>query len=138
MLVDYDQFKDICYSLLKRISTPGKKYRAVMCPLRGGFYLSDFMSRHLNIPMIYIEISSYSGMERRGFHIGTPPDLEQDLFLLCDDIYDSGNTVRKIHELYPHVNFETACLVSKVKDPDIFYGLHACPDEWVDFFWEVM
>ncbi len=138
MTVDFETFKDLCYTLLGKINATGISYRAVLCPLRGGFYLSDFMSRHLDIPMVYIEISSYAGKERRGFNIGISPNLDHDHFLLCDDIYDSGGTVKKICSMYPGVKFDTACLVSKAGDADIHYGMYVDPGEWVDFFWEII
>jgi len=135
--VDYKLFIKLCYKLLDELKESGKRYKAILCPLKGGYYLSYFLSRHLNLPMVYIEITSYKGMERRGFQIGIKPDLSTDIFLLCDDIYDSGKTVKKIHSLYPHVIFDTACLINKKQDAEIYYG-RLIGDEWVDFFWEVM
>jgi len=136
--VDYNLYRDLCYKLLDQIKSNGKKYKAVLCPLRGGFFLSYFMGRHLDVPVVYIEISSYRGNKRGEFHIGFKSELEDGNYLLCDDIYDSGNTIKKIHSLYPHVNFDTTCLISKIKEADIYSGLLLEEETWVDFFWEVM
>ncbi|MBN2159843.1 MAG: phosphoribosyltransferase [Spirochaetes bacterium] len=138
VMIDIDRFRELCYRLLEYVRGGGKKYGAVLCPLRGGFYLSHFMSRHLGIPMEYIQISSYDKTERREIAVGIRSDLNGDFFLLCDDIYDSGRTIRTIHSLYPHVRFDTVCLVSKEMDAPVFAGLYVPPDVWVNFFWESM
>lgn len=138
ILVDFDLFQSIAYKLLDEVRNNGKTYQAVLCPLRGGFYLSYFMSRHLNLPMEYIQISSYEHTERKDFTVGIRSDLKDDLFLLCDDICDSGRTIQKIHGLYPRVRFDSACLVAKEKEVPTYYGMYVPKDVWVNFFWEIM
>ena len=136
--VTYDKFLELSYELLEKIKSNKSEYKAILCPLRGGFFLSYFMSVHLELPISYIEISSYAGKEQRRFQIGIKPDLIEGKFLLCDDIYDSGNTIKEIHSMYPNVDFDTICLVSKVKEAEVIYGSLVEKEKWVDFFWEVM
>ncbi len=136
--ISYDMYIELCYQLLQQVELNRDEYKSVLCPLRGGFFLSYFMSVHLKLPISYIEISSYAGTEQRRFQIGIKPELIKGKFLLCDDIYDSGNTIKQIHSMYPHVDFDTICLVSKVKDAGVTYGLLAETEQWVDFWWEVM
>ena len=131
-------FRDLCYRALEIVRSHEQVYRAILCPLRGGFYLSYFMNRHLNLPILYIEISSYSGRIQKEFQIGLKPDLPPGRYLLCDDIYDSGNTIKRIHAMFPHVVFDTVCLLTKVPDPTIWSAMELKADQWVDFFWEVM
>jgi Predicted phosphoribosyltransferases len=138
ILIDLDLFQELSSKLLEEIRQNGKTYRAVLCPLRGGFYLSYFMSKHLGIPMEYIRISSYDKTERKEFSVGIRSDLGEYLLLLCDDIYDSGRTIKMIHSLYPRVSFDAACLVSKVQDAPVYFGMHVSQDVWVHFFWETM
>lgn len=136
--ITYDLFLELSYKLLARVEKNKDEYKAILCPLRGGFFLSYFMSQHLELPISYIEISSYAGKEQRRFQIGIMPELIEGKFLLCDDIYDSGNTIKKIHSMYPQVEFDTICLVSKLRDAEVTYAHLAGKDQWVDFFWEVM
>ena len=136
--VTYDKFVELCYKLLEKVQKNGERYRAILCPLRGGFYLSYFMSIHLKLPVHYIEISSYIEKEQGMFRVGVKPDLVNGKFLLCDDIYDSGNTIKEIHSMYPDVDFDTICLVSKVKDAKVTFAYLVEKDRWVDFFWEIM
>jgi hypoxanthine phosphoribosyltransferase len=136
--ISYEKFVELSYGLLDKVKKRREEYRAILCPLRGGFFLSYFMSVHLNLPVSYIEISSYSGKEQGGFQIGIKPELIKGKILLCDDIYDSGRTIKEIHSMYPGVDFDTICLVSKVKDAKVTYACLIEDDRWVDFFWEVM
>jgi len=136
--VTYDRFVELSYQLLDRVKSNGSNYRAILCPLRGGFFLSYFMSVHLKLPISYIEISSYAGKEQMRFQIGIKPDLIEGKILLCDDIYDTGNTIKEIHSMYPNVDFDTICLVSKVKEAEVMYASLVDKDRWVDFYWEVM
>lgn len=138
LFVDFDLFQELAYGLLDRVRGNGRNYRCVLCPLRGGFYLSYFMSRHLNLPMEYIQISSYDKTAQKEFSVGIRSEVDGDLMLLCDDIYDSGRTIRMIHSLYPRVVFDTVCLVAKDRNAPVLFGRYVDPAVWVNFFWENM
>jgi hypoxanthine phosphoribosyltransferase len=136
--LSYEKFLEIAYRLLDEIKKNRRTYQAILCPLRGGFFLSYFMSNHLSLPLRYLEISSYTGTEQKGFNIGHVPELDKGPFLLCDDIYDSGNTIRKIREIFTGIDFDIAVVLAKKPVDDMMYGELVAHDRWVDFFWEVM
>jgi hypoxanthine phosphoribosyltransferase len=136
--LSHEKFLEIAYRLLDQIKKSGHEYQAILCPLRGGFFLSYFMSNHLKLPIRYLEISSYTGKEQKGFYIGNIPELEKGRFLLCDDIYDSGNTIHKIRELFQGIDLDIAVVLAKKELEDIHYGEIIEADRWVDFYWEVM
>lgn len=137
-LVTHERFVELSYELLDIVKERKQNYKAILCPLRGGFFLSYFMSVHLDLPISYIEISSYAGKEQRRFQIGIKPELVKGKFLLCDDIYDSGKTIKEIHKMYPDVDFDTICLISKEKNAEVIYAELVDVKRWVDFYWEVM
>ncbi len=136
--VDYGKYLSLSYKILEEVKNSGRKYDAILCPLRGGFFLSYFMGKHLNIPIRYMEISSYKDKVQSEFHIGIIPELPDGKFLLCDDIYDSGKTINKILEIYHEISMDIACLISKKKHDNYFIGEYVESDRWVDFFWEIM
>lgn len=137
-VVSHEDFTALAYSILDKIKQSGRSYQAILCPLRGGFFLSYFMSNHLQLPIRYLEISSYTGTEQKTFHIGNIPDLGKGRFLLCDDIYDSGNTIRKIKELFAGIELDIAVVLTKKDLPDLIYGRHIDSSQWVDFYWETL
>lgn len=136
--VSFERFRDISYDLLNRIKRDGTNYDGIICLLRGGFYLSYFISRHLELPMEYIEISSYANAERREIQISRKPQLRPGKYLICDDIYDSGDSVETVKKLYPGIEFDIACVVSKQPDKVRYSGMSVKSDIWVEFFWEVI
>lgn len=138
-IITNEKFTELAYKILDEVKKSGHEYQAVLCPLRGGFFLSYFMSKHLNLPMRYLEISSYTGTEQGEFFIGLKPELDKGRFLLCDDIYDSGNTIRKIFEIYKGIELDVACILSKSpeKHEDYIIGEYVEHDRWVDFYWEI-
>ncbi|MDA3900541.1 MAG: phosphoribosyltransferase [Spirochaetes bacterium] len=136
--VDFERFKKLGYSIVADIKRSGIEYNEILCPLRGGFMLSYLISNNLNIPVNYLEISSYAGQEQREFKIGHKPDLAHGKYLLCDDIYDSGKTIKKILEIYKGIDMDVACLISKHPIKEYYIGEYIDDDRWVDFFWETL
>lgn len=117
-------------------------YKGILCPLRGGFYLSDYVSRSLSLPVQYIYISSYdNGKIQKDFKIHFLPQLEKNQkYLICDDILATGKTVNKILELYPNTNFEILTLYKHKNRhyPFKHYWLREIDSSiWVNFFWEI-
>lgn len=136
--LSHEHFVELAYKILDDIKKQNHEYQAILCPLRGGFFLSYFMSNHLNLPLRYLEISSYTGTEQKTFNIGNLPDLQKGRFLLCDDIYDSGNTIRKIREIFSGIDMDIAVVLTKKDVPGLIYGEHLEGEQWIDFYWEVM
>ena len=134
----YEHYLKSSNNLLEKIKKNAKQYKAVICPLRGGFFLSYYISKHLNIPMQYLQISSYNGHTQNSFNIGIKPNLGEDCYLLCDDIYDSGHTIKEIISMYPKSKIDTCVLISKQDVDWINYDIKVEKDCWVDFFWEIM
>lgn len=138
MVVSFDKYKELCYRVLNKIDT-NVPYKGILVPLKGGYFLSYFVSTKLKLPMHFVEISSYKEKEQRNIQVTSEwPKLEAGHHLLVDDIYDSGKTVEYIRNVYKDVSFDVAVLVSRQKKEDILYGKLLKNDEWVDFFWEIM
>ncbi|MCS7205669.1 MAG: phosphoribosyltransferase domain-containing protein [Leptospiraceae bacterium] len=130
------------YLIIKEILEKNPNYYAgILCPLRGGFYFSDFLSRKLNLKLFFLSITSYGNTKtQKDFQIDFYPELQaKQRYLICDDIIATGNTIRKILSLYPNVEFETIALF-KHKDRKYdfkHYAIREVPSfVWVNFFWE--
>ncbi|MBP7901268.1 MAG: hypothetical protein KA015_00480 [Spirochaetes bacterium] len=134
--ITHDKYAELCHKLLAVAEKNEIHYDGIICPLKGGFFLSYFMSRNLALPIKYVEISSYCGKNRGEFIVGEIPELSSGTYLLCDDIYDSGETVRKIKEIYCKIKIDVFVLVSKQNLNEIVAGEIIGADTWVDFFWE--
>lgn len=138
--VSYREFRDMALALYHRIEPYRHEYSAVLCPLRGGFYLSDFLSRRLKLPIEYMQISSYSGRESGAFLERFMPRLLPGRYLICDDILATGRTMGRIQELFPHVQFDAAFLYRHRQRENpcerTFYAREIDESVWVTFPWE--
>jgi len=132
----YDDFKNICYDLYVLVCN--NKYDGILCILRGGFFLSYFMSEHTGLPIKYIEVFSYDNELQVNPSIGIKSELEQGNYLLCDDIYDTGSTIKLIKKEYPNINFDIMTLLTKKRIKNLIYSKFIKKDVWVDFFWELL
>ncbi|RMD68089.1 MAG: phosphoribosyltransferase, partial [Cyanobacteria bacterium J149] len=87
--------------------------------LRGGFYLGDYLSRRLNIPLSAIVAKSYSEQNQQGnLLLGQLSCIEppSNNVLLVDDLLDTGVTmiaVKKVLENQWQVNVDTAVIWQK-------------------------
>jgi len=136
IFVSVEKFQELAAKIHDAVTNSETKYDEIICPLRGGFFLSYYMNKHTKLPIRYLEISSYKGKTQGEFWVGIQPELGDKKYILCDDIYDSGNTIKKIKEMYPDIHMDIACLLSKKPVTGYYVGEFVPEDCWVDFFWE--
>lgn len=135
--ITHDNFIQLANSISDKLLPKKNLFQGIICPLRGGFYLSYYVSNKLGLPLHYMEISSYVNRSQGKFNLGLVPALIPGAhYLICDDILDSGRTVDKIKEIYPENSFTIAVLVNKKEIPDLYSGISVKHDIWVNFFWE--
>lgn len=130
-------FRDLSYKCYYQVKD--NYYDGIIAVLNGGVYLADFLSKKMNLPIFTIDIKSYNGQQKGEIQLVsyTPLKSKNDKFLIVDDIYDSGETLKKIKEFYNFYeinNLDEIVLVSKNKK--IKHGLYLDTNEWIDFFWE--
>ena len=142
MYIDLDKFKEyanICYEQVK-----DTKYDGIIAILNGGFYLADYLSKKMNIPIYTINIKSYRDKEQQGLKVLYKTDVRLGNYLIVDDIYDSGRTLKYAENSYKeHLkinNSNSKIFLDKIvlisKDINIKHGYYHNTNEWVDFFWE--
>jgi adenine/guanine phosphoribosyltransferase-like PRPP-binding protein len=127
--------------LVRRLEPLKSRYAAILCPLRGGFYLSDFVSRRLNLPVEYMHLTSYQGHESGNFVVYFKPALQPgNRYLICDDILATGRTMAKIQELYPESSFDGAFLYRhrqrSLPFETTLFAREIDASVWVHFPWE--
>lgn len=121
--------------LLKCFEIDPIKYKGILCPLKGGFHTAYPISMKYNLPLHFIHLCSYEGKEQKKIDLKSYDHLDSGHYLICDDIYDSGETIKLIKWLYEFCTFDVYCLVSK-QDIDIMYGELVDKGVWVDFWYE--
>jgi hypothetical protein len=138
MNLSFKKYKKLCYNVYNQIDKT-TEYDAILCVLRGGVFLADFLQRKMHLPIYFATVSSYKNKEQQSprFEIN---NLDKFLInkrvLLVDDIYDSGYTIKLLEDLFPITLLYPCVLISKQKKEGLIYGKYIRSKEWVNFWWE--
>ncbi len=136
---NWEKYWQYCESVSQSIKQTGKSYTQIIAIARGGFYLGDYLSRRLQIPLSVITASSYNpNNQQQELLLGKlsyihPPNGH---ILLVDDLLDTGKTmvaVKKQLEDDWNIQIDTAVIWQKIKcqcKADYYYSV--TPDEpWI-------
>lgn len=119
LIFTWEQFWQYCQEVTDKIIVNKQEYSQIICILRGGFYLGDYLSRRLKIPLSAIVAKSYSEEnQQQSLSLGqltyiNPPS---DRVLLVDDLLDTGVTmmaVKQAIESQWQVKVDTAVIWQK-------------------------
>jgi hypothetical protein len=134
MEITFDKYQKLCHNILEQVNK--EKYDGILCILKGGVFLADFLQRKLLLPVFYAEISSYdTENNQKILTFQNLPELKKGNYLVVDDIYDTGNTIKFIKKHYWECFLDTCVLISRIKGPDIV-GERIFHNNWVNFWWE--
>jgi hypoxanthine phosphoribosyltransferase len=101
----YNEIHAACVSAAKQLEINGHKIERVVGLVRGGLMPAVIMSHCLNdIPMTAISYSSKSGNGDNKNHTNVLPDIEENTILICDDIVDTGYSMREVVDHYIALN----------------------------------
>lgn len=138
----YDEFLKDTVSLSKQLKVYAPD--TLLAVARGGVTLGHFLSSSLDMRRLFtINSIHYEETKKLDtFDIFNIPDLnDAKKVVICDDIVDSGETMREIKKIlenrYPEVEFKIATIFYKptaVIEAD-FKVKEA--KAWIDFFWEI-
>jgi len=141
--ISWEDFYKAQRALVEQVQASGKEYGYIVTIPSGGLMPAYCLSKALNLPVVTVNIKSYVEQGKRGevrhTHIKGFGDelLEQDKALIVDDMYDSGQTIKYLQELYPQA--DTAVTYARYTDHNATYAgeilNHAT---WLDFPWEVL
>jgi len=105
----------------------------------GGLILSKKLSDYLQLPHKEVRVSFYNGKEKR-----KKPIIEEMInldpnkkYLFCDDLVDSGATLKFIKKYYSQFHIKTAVILQNEKchfNADFFADYY--DGGWVTFEWE--
>lgn len=133
LYVSWDEYNRLIEKLALKIWESGWNFDAIVCLARGGLRIGDVLSRLFDKPLGVLFTSSYreEGGTRQSRlmiaeHMSSAAPLPGPLWLLADDLVDSGATLVEVlpalKRRYPHVQeIRSAVLWAKgssVAQPD--------------------
>ncbi len=132
LVCSWEEYWDYCNIVANSIIEDGKSYSQIIGILRGGFYLADYLSRKLNLPLSAIVAKSYSATnQQESLSVGDLSYLIKPAgkILLVDDLVDTGVTLRVIKQKLIQdfqVEVDTAVIWRKSKAefmPNYYYSI---------------
>ena len=138
--VSWNQLVKDCHKLADNIKK--NKFDRILCISRGGLVWSRMFSDLLDLPISHLTVESYRDLrqQKETKITETPNNLKNEIFLVVDEISDSGKTyqvvvdylrslkITKFYTLAPYIKPKTTFI------PD--FHLH-CLDAWVIFPYEI-
>lgn len=136
--VSYPEYKLLLKDCMSKFDF--KEYDSIICPLRGGFNVANPFSRKLNLPIVYYNVSMYPENDTTVKDkplITFAPKLNPELkYIIMDDIYDTGATIKWIKEYNSDCVIDAFVLFTKKNLKNLKYGKKVKPNTWVTFWWE--
>lgn len=131
----------MCPYVLPEISKPD----VIIGVLNGGWVAAMKAYNFFKAPVYWAQISSY-GDDRKQRKLKWVGDtiskkaIKNKKILLCDDILDSGRTLKYVCDMYDIKSAEAFVLVNKQPDTKFPFAVHSLsvldPKVWVAFPWE--
>ncbi len=141
--IEWLEFGRLCERLARSVRESEKKVDLVVGIARGGIPPAMVVADRLRVPIDFINVKSYTGVQQRG-RVKIISTLFEDAtekhVLVVDDLVDQGETMETIidylNERYHPTWLMTAALFIKPWSkfrPDFFVDT---TDSWVVFPWE--
>jgi len=136
--VTWDQLHRDARLLAERLMSLGP-WRGIVAISRGGLIPAAIIARELDCRLIEtISVVSYDEEQQGRPQIIKPPvaAIDQEGFLIIDDLVDSGVTAKLVREVLPQAYF--ACLYAKPSGRPFThtYVVEVPQDTWVLFPWD--
>ncbi len=134
--VSWEEIHHMCKALSANVSH--KKWDGILAITRGGMIPAALIAQELKIRVVdTICISSYDDQSQRSLEILKTPDLDLSKnWLVIDDIVDTGETAKIIHEKFPKLTLATLFAKPKGKALAKHYIELVDQNTWVFFPWE--
>jgi uncharacterized protein len=143
-VLTYEGFGTATRALAQRIADDGYRPDVILSIARGGFFLGAGLGYALNVKNAFMmSVEFYTGVdERLPVPVVLPPipnkvELSGLNVLICDDVADSGETLRMVNDFCTGVVQESRTVVLYHKPRSVIVPTYAwkTTDQWIDFPW---
>lgn len=114
-------------------------WKGIIGIARGGLVPATIVARELDIRLVdTVCVVSYEHMTQGEASILKAPDLEDGGagWLVVDDLVDTGQTARKVHEILPRAHLATIFAKPAGRPEVDTYITEVSQDTWIHFPWD--
>lgn len=136
-VITWDNMQTYCRELAQK-QMPAEQWKAIVGVSRGGLVPAAILSRELGIRYVdTICISSYDHDHQREMKVLKTIEGDGTGMLIVDDLVDSGDTAKKIREMYPKAKLVTVCAKPAGRDLVDEYIVDIDQDTWIEQPWDM-
>lgn len=136
-VISWDNMQTLCRQLAQK-QMPAEQWKGILAVSRGGLVPAAILSRELGIRYVdTVCISSYDHDNQREMIVLKAPEHDGEGFLIVDDLVDSGETARKIRQLYPKAKFVTVCAKPSGQHLVDEFVQEIAQDTWIEQPWDM-
>lgn len=136
-VITWDNMQAYCRQLAEK-QMPAEQWKAIVGVSRGGLVPAAILARELGIRYVdTICISSYDHDHQREMKVLKTIEGDGEGMLIVDDLVDSGDTAKKIREMYPKAKLITVCAKPAGRDLVDEYVVDIEQDTWIEQPWDM-
>ena len=137
-------FGGACRHLASAVAEDGYRPDIILAIARGGLFVAGGLGYALSVKNIYLtNVEYYTGVnERLPLPVALPPtpelvDIEDARLLIADDVADTGNTLRYVHDFCRGkvAEVRSAVLYEKPTSTIACEYVWRHTDRWINFPW---
>ena len=114
-----------------------RTWKGIVAITRGGLVPASIIARELEIRLVdTVCISSYDFKEMGESKILKSVDIDDDGWLLVDDLVDTGRTARIVRDMLPKAHFATVYAKPEGRPLVDTYITEVSQDTWILFPWD--
>ena len=114
-----------------------KTWKGIIAITRGGLVPASIIARELEIRLVdTVCISSYDFKEIGDSKILKSVDIDDDSWLLVDDLVDTGRTARIVRDMLPKAHFATVYAKPEGRPLVDTFITEVSQDTWILFPWD--
>ncbi len=117
---------------------PATQWKGIIAVSRGGLVPSAILARELELRHVdTVCISSYDHDHQRDMSVLKSAPGDGEGFIIVDDLVDSGETAKKIREMYPKGTFVTV-YAKPMGEPLVDdFVVSIAQDTWIELPWDM-
>ncbi len=144
-VLTWEDFGQSTQALARAVIDDGYKPDFILAIARGGLFTAGALGYALGVKLLHVvNVEFYTGREEHlQLPVMLPPIPDPDLFkglkvLICDDVADTGATLRTTHEFVQQHVAEVRSLVIYEKSRSLIKPEYVWKrtDDWIHFPWD--